>query len=164
MNAAWIVIDGSNLVHQAPVEMVGDVSRDFVTARQRLARYLDKLAGSLAKRVTIIFDGTIAGRDEHFDASSVEVVFCDGVDTADAMIERTAAACAHPETMLVVTSDRAERETVEAHGVQTTSCAAFLDLVAHARTNLGRAISSHRSGARKTTLGDFFPAAPRSTS
>jgi len=160
MNPKWIVIDGSNLVHQAPREMVGDVQRDFVTARQRLARRLDELAGRLAPRVTIIFDGTRAGRDEHFDASSVEVIFCGREETADAIIEKCAADGPDPGCMLVVTSDRAERETVEAKGVQTMSCTPFLELVSSIHAELKHTLSARKFAARKTTLGDFFPSEP----
>jgi predicted RNA-binding protein with PIN domain len=157
MDPEWIVIDGNNLVHHAPPEMVGDVQREFVAARQRLARRLDELGGQLARRVTIIFDGTRAGRDEHFDSSSVEVIFCGGDDSADAVIEQYAARCTQREHMLVVTSDRAERETVAAKGVRTMSCEAFLDVMAKSGADLNRRLFSRRLTARKSTIGDLFP-------
>ncbi len=51
-----------------------------------------------------------------FVPSSVEVLFCSVDMTADAYIERTVGALSHPDRVLVVTSDRAERETVMGGG------------------------------------------------
>lgn len=156
MRTEWLIIDGNNLIHREAAEKGGETG-DFVSARWRLARRLDALAGRLAPRVTLVFDGTRSGRDEAFETSSIEVIFCPAHITADTMIARLAVRHARPERVLVVTSDNAERTTVEAAGVPTVSCGNFLDQLAEVRRDLHAGLRTRRSGAKGTTLGDFFP-------
>lgn len=156
MQTEWLIIDGNNLIHREAVGRAGEAG-DFVSARWRLARRLDELAGRLAPRVTLVFDGTRGGRDEAFETSSIEVIFCPAHTTADTMIERLAVRHSRPERVLVVTSDRAERVTVEAAGVATMSCGNFLDQLADVRRDLHAGLRTRRSSPKGGTLGDFFP-------
>jgi len=56
MPANWLIIDGNNLLHYDP-RLAGLARRDFDRARRELVQGLDQLAGRLARRVTIVFDG-----------------------------------------------------------------------------------------------------------
>ena len=46
------------------------------------------LAGRLANRMTIVFDGTRGGKDEASEARGVEVIFSPADKTADTVIEQ----------------------------------------------------------------------------
>jgi len=155
--ADWLIIDGNNLVHSGRARSPRGRALDFDSERWALARRLDELAGDLADRVTVVFDGKYAGRNAAFDASAVEVLFTAGETTADARIERLVASSPHPARITVVTSDRGETLTVEAAGAGTMSCAIFLDHIEERRAALDDQIRRRRSRAGPATLGDFFP-------
>jgi predicted RNA-binding protein with PIN domain/cytochrome c-type biogenesis protein CcmH/NrfG len=154
MLSDWLIIDGNNLVHQMPRR----AGLPFAAARTDLARQIDEVGGVLAKRVILVFDGTRGGEDEVFRASSVEVLFSPGNRTADDMIERMVATEADKHDIVVVTSDRAERDTVLAVGGGVMSCAHFLDELAVQRGAMVRTMRA-KPGGRSTgpSLGDFFP-------
>jgi len=156
----WIIIDGNNLVHSDREGLFGDHVADFDGARFGLARVLDELAGELAGKVTVVFDGTVGGKDEAFQSSELQVVFSPADMTADGVIERMAAQAQDPGSILVVSSDRAERDTVTAAGALTMSCQNFIELIKECRRTLSRQLA--KRAKRRTpgqSLGDFFPAA-----
>jgi predicted RNA-binding protein with PIN domain len=66
-----------------------------------------------------------------------------------------------PGDILVVTSDRLERETITAAGAQAMSCANFLELLS-AHDAKVRAKLKHNGRAGKATLGDIFPSPQKS--
>jgi uncharacterized protein len=156
MQTDWLLIDGNNLIHREAAERGAPIG-DFKAARWRLARRLDELAGRLAARVTLVFDGTRGGRDDAFETASLEVLYCPAHVTADTVIEQLARTSRHPERVLVVTSDRAERDTVEAAGAGTESCGHFLDRLADARRELDLTLGARHARGRGASLGDFFP-------
>jgi len=157
MNFDRLVVDGYSLMHRAGPPPRRDEGPRFSLARDALVRRLERLAGRLASRITLVFDGRgerVAAGD--LPSGPVEVLFSSGSLTADSVIERLVAAAADPARITVVTSDRRERETVEAAGARTVSCGDFLALCEAAERDLARA----RVGpaAKRATLGDVFPA------
>lgn len=160
MTMDWLIIDGNNLVHHDLSAIGVRRGSDFSAVRSALARRIDELAGALARRVTIVYDGTRGGRDEAFEASSVEVIFSPGNMTADTVIERMVSEARNPGRVTVVTSDRGERDTVSAAGAEVTSCPQFIETLADQRGILKGSIRRHatgQGGAGGATLGDFFP-------
>jgi len=156
----WIIVDGNNLVHSDQDGLFGDHRTDFDSARRALARLLDELVGELAEKVTIVFDGTIGGTDETFQASDLQVIFAPSDKTADDVIERMAAKAPEPGRVLVVSSDRGERDTVRAAGAETMSCRHFIELVRECRQTLHkRLVQRSRLRGSRPSLGDFFPQA-----
>jgi predicted RNA-binding protein with PIN domain len=73
------------------------------------------------------------------------------------MIEQLVQKSRQPERVLVVTSDRAERDTVEAAGAGTESCGHFLGRLADARRELDLTLGARRARCRGASLGEFFP-------
>jgi len=73
------------------------------------------------------------------------------------VIERLAHAAPRPEEILVVTSDRAERDTVDAAGALTLGCTDFLHALTTAENTLRRTASGLKHQAPHSVLGDFFP-------
>ena len=155
MRTRWLIIDGYSLLHrmEAPRGRARGVGE---TARQRLIRRIEELTGNLADRVTIVFDGT-GEKTSAQEAAAVEVLFSPGDKTADTVIERLVHESPDAAGILVVTSDRAERDTVSASGAQSMSCGDFLALCDHERIGLAHAAGATRRKGPKPTLGDFFP-------
>ena len=153
MASDHLIVDGNNLIHQAP-ELARLARSAFAQARHRLVEMLDELAGSMAYReVQVVFDGV--GREAEFEVHSpnLRVLFCPPNMTADSIIERLANSDPNPAGILVVTSDRGERDTVEAAGATSMSCGNFCDLLERQRRRVSRRVEQQQS---KTTLGDFF--------
>jgi predicted RNA-binding protein with PIN domain len=157
MKIGWLIIDGYSLLHRD--ENFNPASGDgLLVARQRLIRELEGLADVLADRITVVFDGREseepAGKDV---VAVVEVIFSPPEKTADTVIERMVYKSAAPDKIMVVTSDRRERETVTASGAQAMSCGQFLELCERKHAELQRKTAPKRHEPSGPTLGDFFP-------
>lgn len=155
MQAHWIIVDGYSLLHRRGKP--GARPGNLLTARQHLIRNLEEVAGALAERITVVFDGTGKGEREGYEAASIDVVFSPSDKTADTVIERMVHEAGNPAEILIVTSDRLERETTSAAGADTMSCGDFLDLCERTRNNLSRQAGGHRGQNSNSKLGDFFP-------
>jgi predicted RNA-binding protein with PIN domain len=155
VNARWLIVDGYSLMHRDP----GFAHRraSLSLARQKLVRKIEEVGGSLADRVTVVFDGTQSGAGEGYESSAIEVLFSPSDQTADTVIERAVLAAGDAEAILVVTSDRAERDVVSAAGAHTMSCGDFIDLMERQGRNLSA--KARQSGRRipRSTLGEHFP-------
>ena len=127
-----IIIDGYSLLHRD--ERLKKSLRDgLAVARQQLVRLVERSAGHLANRVTIVFDGQSAGSDDALAFAGFEVVFSPAGASADSVIERMVHEAPEPARVLVVTSDLQERRTVAAAGADSLSCGDFLARCAEAR-------------------------------
>ena len=151
MQASWIIIDGYSLMHRH------GRPGNLMTARQKIVRKLDEVAGALAERITVVFDGTGRGGGDGCETSAIEIVFSPSDKTADTVIERLVHEAPDPAGILVVTSDRLERETTAAAGADTMSCGDFLDLCERTRSELSRQTGARRGKISGSKLGDFFP-------
>ncbi len=150
----WLLIDGYSLLYRA--RALSKLSgRNLAVERHLLIRKVEQGASDWADRITIVFDGraTKLGNDEI--PSTVEVLYAPGHLTADSVIERLVYANPESARILVVSSDRAERETVAAAGADTLSCGEFLDRI-EGRTSHHRRRPPSAEG-RAARLGDFFP-------
>lgn len=153
-----LLVDGNNLLHSEPTWRRTAAS-DFDAARRLLVQSLDACAGTLADRITVVFDSDSGRPADEFAGASVTVEYAPARWGADAVIERKVAEARSPTDILVVTSDRGERLAVEASGALSMSCAAFLEELDHHRSRGPRLPRSPgaRRGARGPTLGDYFP-------
>jgi predicted RNA-binding protein with PIN domain len=152
---SWLLIDGYSLLHRDPV-LAARLSRDLPGARRHLVRRLSAVAGGLAEKTTIVFDGRAGGSPEEAGDAGLEVLFSPPHQTADTVIERLVGRAAEPGAISVVTADRGEQETVSAAGARVISCAQFLDLCREQEARgAGR---TARPASPPATLGDYFPA------
>jgi hypothetical protein len=127
-------------------------------AREQLIARLGATGDALAERITVVFDGAgFIGERQPSPPTPIEVIYSNAAQTADTVIERLAHAATRPEEILVVTSDRAERETVDAAGAATLGCTDFLHHLTAAEQALRRSASGLKRQAPKAVLGDFFP-------
>ena len=137
MALARILVDGYSLLHNWP-ELAPSVPRYSERARDELIHVLTRYQDVTGEPVTVFFDGAGGPRnqpkDEH--GGAVEVLFSRAGQTADELIERAAHRfLAHGE-VLVVTDDRAERDTVNGFGGAVAGCANFIRMIENALAEL----------------------------
>ncbi|MBU0679307.1 MAG: NYN domain-containing protein [Verrucomicrobia bacterium] len=156
MAGRWLIIDGYSLLHRHP-QLAHLLGSNLSLARQRLLREMEELAGTIAERLTLVFDGRQAGGpDNEFGSQLVEVHFSPSNMTADTVIERFVTESDNPDAITVITSDRDERVTVSAAGAHTMSCTDFLeDCAARRKSSAKRRI--RQKPPEGPTLADFFP-------
>lgn len=151
-----LIIDGYSLLYRA-CDPAPSKPRDFRFAREQMIRRIDRLAGSLAPLVEIVFDGRAEGGREQVDLTGLHLVYSPAHQTADTVIERLVSAAPQPAEVCVVTSDRLERDTVMAAGAQAMSCAAFLEWMDRMDGDVHRATDTPRGAKGRFTVGDAFP-------
>lgn len=157
MPHALLLVDGNNLLHAAA--QAGELSlADFALARSSLVRMIDAALDTIAHRACVVFDGKVPTPTAHgLSQPDIEVLFSPPDQTADALIARMASRSIAPADVLVVTSDRIEREAVEAAGAMVVSCVQFLDLLRQARSRTSFALRHRSRRPSGSSLGDFFP-------
>jgi len=157
MQARWLIIDGYSLLHHDPA-FAGIGPRGMAAAREQLITRLSSAGRTLAERITVVFDGAgFVGQRLPQAPLPVEVLFSTSSETADTIIERLAHSATRADELLVITSDRAERVTVDAAGAQSMGCTDFLYELGLAENALRRSTSGLIRRGPKPTLGDFFP-------
>lgn len=157
MKTRWLIIDGYSLLHHDPAFAAAG-PHGMAAARERLLARLGAAGLALAERITVVFDGAgYAGQRGPQPPSPIEVLFSSSAETADTIIERLAHSAARAAEILVVTSDRAERVTVDAAGAQTIGGTDFLSQLESAEKGLRRSATWLKQRTPKPTLGDFFP-------
>lgn len=154
MPPRWIIVDGYSLLYRMSSAMPTNLGE---IARHQLQQMLEEVAPSLAERITVVFDGRTRDREPDAERGRVEIIFSPGNLTADSVIERMVCESNKPQEILVITSDIAERKTVEAAGAQSMSCGDFLEWCKNTKQEIGRARQDHAERIPPFTLGDFFP-------
>ncbi len=153
MQPDWLLIDGYNLLHKSK-ELAELLRTDIQLARHRLVRMVENTAHKMAPQTTIVFDGREAGADVALTAKHLEVYFSPSNLSADSVIERLVCKYPKPEKILVVTSDRAEHDTVSSAGAQTMTSDEFL---AQCKTDAKRTLRKNTPPGKEPRLGDLFP-------
>ena len=151
-----LIIDGNNLLHSDPA--LDRIKRqDFAQARQELVDKLDDSASRLANRVVLVFDGTHGGKGREFRCSLIEILFSPADMSADTVIERMVQDHVKQNNVTVITSDLAERHTVEGAGADALSCRMFLEELEHIQDSRQRDMGKPMFRKRPPSLGDLFP-------
>ena len=130
MALARILIDGYSLLHNW-LELAPGAPRHSESARDELLHWLTRYHDAAGAPITIFFDGAnrSSGKPAVESTRGVEILYSRAGQTADQMIERTAHRMVAFGEVLVVTDDRAERETVQALGGLTSGCLNFIRTV-----------------------------------
>ncbi len=157
MKFAWVLIDGYSLLYRWRSERPEIEDLPFPRQREALVRLLCETATALAQRVTIVFDGRGPRAEIEPSLHAVEVVFAPAHQTADTYIERLAASQPENASLLVVTSDRAERETTMAAGASSMSCGVFLEHCEAIRRHVARQTTLEPRRGHSFDLGSAFP-------
>lgn len=153
MNPTWLIIDGYNVLHQVD-EFVRLARTDLHLARQRLIRLIEHTSHQMAPQTTIVFDGRESGQDESLTTKHIEIYFSPGNLSADSIIERLVCKYTSPEKILVVTSDRAEHETVASAGAHVMSSEEF---VSRCLRDARKKVPKQTPPGKEPKLGDLFP-------
>ena len=132
-----ILVDGYSLLHNWP-ELAPGAARHSARAREELVHVLTRYHDVTGEPVTVFFDGAGAppNAPKAESSAAVEVLFSRAGQTADQMIERAAHRFQPHGEVLVVTDDRAERDTVNGFGGSVASCANFIRMIEGALTEL----------------------------
>ena len=151
-----LIIDGNNLLYSDP-ELARVRRHNFAQARQELVDKIDDAAVRLAEQIILIFDGTIGGKGREFRSSQIDILFSPAHQSADTLIERLVYEHGPARKVTVVTSDLAERNTVEGAGAEAMSCRLFLDEIEDLNQDRDRDIRNMPFKQQPPSLGDFFP-------
>ena len=154
MQIAHLIVDGYSLLHRdrAAKKLIG---QNLALARRSLLEKLERHGDAIAEKITVVFDGRGAQDGEPIESRHIEVIFSDGSKTADTVIEQFVAAHPRPQTLWVATSDRMERETVEAAGASTMPA---IELLERLETAARQTTQKIKTPARpfRPTFGDLL--------
>lgn len=152
--ARWIIVDGYNLLGRMPSATRPDFGE---SGRHRLLQMLEEVATCLAERITVVFDGHNLDHEPAAKMGCVETLFSPSHLDADTVIEQLVGKSERPQEILVVTSDIAERKTVEASGAESMSSDDFIKLCSDKKQQIGKIRQSRPKRTSPFLLGDFFP-------
>jgi predicted RNA-binding protein with PIN domain len=143
-----ILVDGYSLLHSWP-ELAPGEPRHSARAREALVNMLTSYNDVTGEPVTIFFDGAGGrGAPKSESTAAVEVLFSRAGQTADDLIERAAHRFQPYGEVLVVTNDRAERETVSGFGGSVSSCDNFIRRIGGVLMELQDELKVHNRAER----------------
>lgn len=145
MSLVRILVDGYSLLHSWEALAPGK-PRHSSAARDELVHILTQYQDASGTPVTVFFDGTGSPNHVPKDESNkgtVEVLFSGAGQTADDMIERAAHRFQPYGSVLAVTNDSAERDTVISLGGHASSCENFIRIVETELAELADAVKRH---------------------
>ena len=148
-----ILVDGYSLLHQW-MDLAPGRPRHAASAREELINRLTQYQDATGTPITVVFDGSRPDGDveDAPPAGVVKVLYSHIGQTADQVIERLAHRYQSYGEVLVVTSDRAERETVASAGALTSSCRDFIDMIEASLGDLEREIATYNQKVRSQFL------------
>ena len=153
MNDQWILVDGYSVLHAWPRFATRKARQlSLQQRREALVGLLRQYADHSRRRVTVVFDAYAAKHkaEGKEPTHGVEILFSERGKTADDLIERLVAEKMDKGKIVVVTSDNAERQTVEAMGAHTTSAEVFEGEVEAALRELAGMVRLH---TRRRSMG-----------
>jgi hypothetical protein len=144
-----ILVDGFSLLHRWRRLAPGH-PRHSAAARDELVRVLTSYSDACGTPITVIFDGGGArpGTPPALSPSGLEVFYSRNGRTADDIIERVTHRLKSHGEVLVVTDDRAERETVLSLGGMASSCENFVYTVELALKEMEQRVKLHNLAER----------------
>jgi len=146
-----ILVDGFSLLHAWP-ELASGQPRHSAAARDVLINTLRRYADAQATPLTVVFDGTSSRTRRDPDTLSTpecEILYSGPGQTADDIIERVATRLTAYGEVLVVTNDRAERDTIMAAGAQSIGCEHFIRMLHAAAADLHTEVGRHNRTERQ---------------
>ena len=157
----WLIIDGYNLLHQLfPDDRNGNLAC-LEKNRKKLLSLLEPLVNVLARKITVVFDGqSDKTKNDQKDSEVIAVLYSPPHLSADTVIENLVWKADHPENILVVTSDRLERDGASASGADTMASSLFISMIKDEQCRLSSKINQMNKKHENVTLGDFFNFTP----
>lgn len=134
-----LIVDGYNIIG-AWDDLKALKEKNMGSARDQLISTLSAYVPWCWERIIIVFDGQ---RFNWEQVSGIEVVFTEGSETADTMIERLAAGLAVSRSVEVATSDFAEYRAASALGAWSISAATLKERLAGHRDSYRRRLAGN---------------------
>lgn len=151
----WLIIDGYNLLYQISA---GSLKGDLARLRKDLLIQLEPLVNVLARRITVVFDGRLDEiLDKEKESEVIDVVYSPSHLSADTVIATLVWKADRPEDILVVTSDRVERDAASASGADTMASSIFISMMKDQQCRLSAKIKQMNKRHENVTLSDYFP-------
>ena len=116
----FLIVDGNNILH-AWDDLLEMHRRRRGSAHVELCRRLRQFRDSSDYRVVAVFDGKGDRIEEEREPSGIQIVYTDGSNTADDVIERLVAKYAGQYRITVATDDNAEQNLVASLGAEVWS-------------------------------------------
>ncbi len=124
MTCRHLAVDGHNLIfHLSSFAQLYGIKPRAV--RQQMIAVLQRFQDCSGMKVCVAFDGEQGSNDPQLPGA-IEVRYACSHQTADALIERAVSQCSNPATVAVLTTDQAERDTIESLGAVPVSPDTFL--------------------------------------
>ena len=157
MSERWVLVDGYSVIHAWP-KLRRAAGRSLEQQRDALVRVLQQFGDVRHWRTTVVFDGYAAKRkpDSVEPTPGVEVLFSETGKTADDVIERLVGMAENRNRILVITSDKMERHTVESLGASSMDAELFEVEVRAALGELEALIRQHGRRRRLGTVRHHF--------
>ena len=117
---AFLVVDGNNIIHAWEDLLVLHRRRrglGHVELCRRLRQYLD----CADFRIVVVFDGRGSRREEEREPGGLQIIYTDGGNSADDVIERLVARNIKKYRIVVATDDFAEQNLVSSFGAEVWS-------------------------------------------
>lgn len=110
-----------------------------------MIHWLTQYRDAIGTPITIVFDGggAPAGTPKTTSSPEFEVLYSKRGQTADQIIERATYRLSAYGEVLVVTDDRAERDTVLSMGGLASNCANFIESVTSTLSELHKDMKRH---------------------
>lgn len=129
---------------------------EFDATRNRLLAKLSSLVDTIADKITVVFDGTPV-QPQQMKQGPIEILFSPTDSSADFVIEELVRNAREPSILLVATSDRMLRDSVEVNGAMSVSCSGFLELLEQQESEMRATLVRRSASAPGNALRDYLP-------
>ncbi len=151
LKADILIVDGYNIIG-AWDDLKALKKTSMGSARDQLISTLSAYVPWSWKRIIIVFDGQKFNWE---DIDGIEVVFTEGKETADTMIEKLAAGLAAANNVEVATSDYAEYRAASALGAWCVSASVLKERLTEEQDSYRRRLADRRDD-RGIVLNDIL--------
>ena len=128
MEVKHIIVDGYSILHQWE-ELAAARVKNLASGRQALIHLLTQFHDCYGGELTVVFDGRSIPRGGDDIQTSIQILYSQKEQTADALIERMVGKSPDPSIFLVATDDYAEQNTIESLGGRAISAEGFHAMV-----------------------------------
>ncbi len=141
---SFLLVDGNNIIHAWP-DLLDLHRQRHGLAHDALRNQLLAYQDQTGKRIVLVFDGRGPRTTNEREAGgSLQVIYTNGKDTADDIIERLAAKYAAKYDITVATDDRLEQDLVIAAGGFAISSTQLRDMLERAEGEMRQWIERRR--------------------
>ena len=144
-----IIVDGYNLINCR--SFPGDANRDLEAQRDHLVRLLHSYGAASDQQILLVFDNAVM-QHSHRQQGVVRIIFSRPGQEADDVIRRMVREEKHPDSLTVVTSDRAIRFSARDHGITSLGSDEFCTIM---RSLPGRFSESPKDGMAEKYEGNI---------